>query len=69
MKDPVQMIAGAHNPRCPASETLQAKEKMVKRGEEADVVIYSDEGLGFRKFDNRLDAYKKTTEFLNKYLR
>ncbi len=62
------MIAGAHDPRCPASETLQAKEELEKMGKEADVVIYPDEGHGFRKLDNRLDAYKKTTEFLNKHL-
>ncbi len=68
IKAPVQMIAGAHDPRCPASETLQAKEALEKRGKEADVVIYEDEGHGFRKLDNRLDAYKKTTEFLNKHL-
>ncbi len=68
IKAPVQMIAGAHDPRCPVSETLQAKEELVKRGKETDVMIYEDEGHGFRKLDNRLDAYKKTTEFLSKHL-
>ena len=61
---PVQMIAGAHDPRCPSSETLQAQNELRKRGKPADVVIYPDEGHGFLKMDNRVDAYKKNVHFL-----
>ncbi len=61
---PVQMIAGAHDPRCPSSETLQARDELRKHGKEADVIIYPDEGHGFLKMDNRVDAYKKNVNFL-----
>jgi dipeptidyl aminopeptidase/acylaminoacyl peptidase len=61
---PVQMIAGAHDPRCPPSETLQAQDELRKHGKQADVVIYPDEGHGFLKMDNRVDAYKKNVHFL-----
>jgi len=61
---PVQMIAGAHDPRCPPSETLQAQNELRKHGKQADVVIYPDEGHGFLKMDNRVDAYKKNVHFL-----
>src|SRR5207245_1925485 len=36
---PVQMIAGAHDPRCPPSETLQAQNELRKHGKQDDVVI------------------------------
>ena len=68
IKAPVQMIAGAHDPRCPVSETLQARDELQRLGKRADVVIYEDEGHGFLKLDNRLDAYKKNLQFLTIYL-
>src|SRR2546428_12855958 len=68
IKAPVQMIAGAHNARCPVSETLQARDELQRLGKRADVVIYEDEGNGFLKLDNRLDAYKKNLQFLTIYL-
>ena len=37
---------------------------MRKHGKHADVVIYPDEGHGFLKMDNRVDAYKKNVHFL-----
>jgi dipeptidyl aminopeptidase/acylaminoacyl peptidase len=65
---PVQMIAGAHDPRCPASETVQAAEMLKSLGVPYEVIIYPDEGHGFRKVHNRVDAYRKRAEFLNKHL-
>lgn len=64
IRAPVQMIAGAHDPRCPSSETLQARDELRKHGKKADVIIYPDEGHGFLKMDNRVDAYKKNVSFL-----
>ena len=68
IRAPVQMIAGAHDPRCPASETEQAAEVLKDMGVPHDVIIYPDEGHGFRKVHNRVDAYRKRAEFLNKHL-
>lgn len=68
VKAPVQMIAGAHDPRCPASETIQARDELQRLGKTVETIIYQDEGHGFRKLDNRLDAYRKSVSFLNKYL-
>jgi hypothetical protein len=33
-----------------------------------EVIIYPDEGHGFRKTENRVDAYRRRAEFLSKYL-
>jgi len=65
---PVQLIAGAHDPRCPASETKHAKEKLQKLGKVFDLMIYEDEGHEFRKLENRVDAHKRVSIFLDEYL-
>ncbi|HFD39002.1 MAG TPA: S9 family peptidase, partial [Anaerolineae bacterium] len=41
---PVQMIGGAHDVRCPASESLQACARLRELGKEYDLVLYPDEG-------------------------
>jgi dipeptidyl aminopeptidase/acylaminoacyl peptidase len=64
----VQMIAGANDPRCPASETEQAAEILKDMGVPHEVIIYPDEGHGFRKVHNRVDAYRRRAEFLGRYL-
>lgn len=65
---PVQMIAGANDPRCPASETEQAAAILTDMGVPHETIIYPDEGHGFRKVHNRVDATKRRAEFLNKHL-
>ena len=66
---PVQFIAGAHDPRCPISETKQACEKLQKLNKVFDLVIYEDEGHEFRKLDNRVDAFKKLVSFFDTHLK
>lgn len=65
---PVQMIAGAHDPRCPASETEQAAALLKDMGVPHEVIIYPDEGHGFRQVHNRVDAYRRRAEFLYCYV-
>ena len=60
------IIAGANDPRCPAEETEQARDELEKLGRSVDVKIYPDEGHGFRKTENRVDAYKNIINFLEK---
>jgi dipeptidyl aminopeptidase/acylaminoacyl peptidase len=64
IKSPVLLIAGANDPRCPAEETEQARDELEKLGRTVEVKIYPDEGHGFRKTENRVDAYKKIIDFL-----
>ncbi len=65
---PVQVIAGAHDPRCPLEESEQARDSLLKLGKQADFKFYEDEGHGFRKTSNKIDAYKRSVAFLEKYL-
>lgn len=61
---PVQMICGTHDIRCPASESVEAKEVLVKQGQECDLVIYKDEGHRFLKIENVVDAIQRQMKFL-----
>lgn len=65
---PAQMIAGAHDPRCPAAETEQAASELKRLGKVHDVLIFPDEGHGFLKMKNRVKAYSRQLQFLKKYL-
>jgi dipeptidyl aminopeptidase/acylaminoacyl peptidase len=61
---PVQLICGAHDPRCPASESVQARDELLAQGKACDFVLYDDEGHGFLKTENRVDAERRRIAFL-----
>jgi dipeptidyl aminopeptidase/acylaminoacyl peptidase len=65
---PVQLLCGANDVRCPASESKQAYEKLIEEGKECDYVLYPDEGHALLKIENQVDAKKRRVEFLAKYL-
>jgi dipeptidyl aminopeptidase/acylaminoacyl peptidase len=65
---PVQLICGAHDPRCPASESLQAHDRLVELGKTCDLVMYPDEGHSFLKTENVFDHKRRLVEFLASYL-
>ena len=65
---PVQLICGAHDVRCPASESKQAYEKLTGLGKICDYVLFPDEGHSFLKIENLIDAKKRRVEFLAKFL-
>ncbi len=65
---PVQMICGENDPRCPASESIDAHDKLKNLGKEVDLHLYKDEGHSFLMIENILDAETKRLEFLKKIL-
>lgn len=65
---PVQLVCGAHDVRCPASESRQAYEELLKLGKEAEYLIYEDEGHSFLKTENQIDSKQRVVSFLAKYL-
>jgi dipeptidyl aminopeptidase/acylaminoacyl peptidase len=64
IKAPLLLLAGGHDPRCPKSETLQVVDAIKKRGGSVDYKIYDNEGHGFARVDNQIDAYKRIADFL-----
>jgi len=65
---PVQMICGANDQRCPASDSIDARDKLVELGKEVELLLYKDEGHSFLDVKNVIDAEVKRVEFLAKVL-
>ena len=65
---PVQLICGGNDPRCPASDSMDARDKLVALGKEVELLLYEDEGHEFLMIENVLDAELKRVEFLQRYL-
>jgi dipeptidyl aminopeptidase/acylaminoacyl peptidase len=68
IKAPLFVIHGANDPRVPLSEAEQVVAKLKELGRQVELLVYPDEGHGIVKLKNRLDAYPKVIEFLNKAL-
>ena len=65
---PVQFIGGAHDPRCPISQVHEAQAVMEQLDKPFETVIYPDEGHGFLKIENQVDAERRWAEFLGRHL-
>jgi dipeptidyl aminopeptidase/acylaminoacyl peptidase len=68
VKAPLLLLAGGHDPRCPKSETEQVVEAIKKRGGTVDYKIYENEGHGFARVENQIDAYKRVADFLQAHV-
>jgi len=64
VKAPLMLLAGGHDPRCPKSETQQVVDAIKKRGGAVDFKVYENEGHGFARVENQIDAYKRVADFL-----
>lgn len=65
---PVQLICGGNDPRCPASDSIDARDKLIEFGKEVELLLYEDEGHSFLKIENIIDSETKRIEFLEKVL-
>ena len=65
---PVQMICGGNDPRCPASDSIDARDKLVELEKEVELLLYEDEGHAFLDVENVIDSEVKRMEFLAKVL-
>src|SRR5437763_1634148 len=64
IKAPLLLLSGGHDPRCPKSETQQVVEAIKKRGGTVESKVYENEGHGFARVENQIDAYKRVADFL-----
>jgi dipeptidyl aminopeptidase/acylaminoacyl peptidase len=65
---PLFIIHGANDPRVPLSEAEQIHAELTARGITCELLVYPDEGHGLAKLQNRLDAFPKAVEFLDRVL-
>lgn len=66
LKAPLFIIHGANDPRVPLGEAQQIHKILKDKGIETELLIYEDEGHGLQKLKNRLDAYPKVVDFLDR---
>jgi dipeptidyl aminopeptidase/acylaminoacyl peptidase len=64
IKAPLLLLAGGHDPRCPKQETQQVVDAIKKRNGTVDYKIYENEGHGFARVENQIDAYQRVADFL-----
>ncbi len=61
---PVQLICGGNDPRCPASESIEARDRLLSFGKTVDFHLYPDEGHAFLKIANQVSAEVQRVAFL-----
>lgn len=64
IKIPILIAQGANDARVKQAESEQIVEAMKERGIEYEYVLFTDEGHGFRKPENRLKFYATAEKFL-----
>jgi dipeptidyl aminopeptidase/acylaminoacyl peptidase len=64
VKAPLLLLAGGNDPRCPKSEAQQVVDAIKKRGGTIDYKVYENEGHGFARVENQIDAYQRVANFL-----
>jgi len=64
IKAPLLLLAGGNDPRCPKEEAQQVVDAVKKRGGVAEFKVYQNEGHGFARVENQIDAYRRVSDFL-----
>jgi len=68
IRAPLLLLAGANDIRCPVEETRQIADAVRSAGGIVEVKIYENEGHGFSRRENRIDAFRRVAQFLERYL-
>lgn len=68
IRAPVLLLAGGRDPRCPKSEAEQFAAAIQARGGVAELKVYEDEGHGFARRENQVDAYRRVEAFLLRHV-
>ena len=68
IKKPLLIAQGANDPRVKQAESEQIVEAMRQANNPVEYVLYTDEGHGFARPENRLHFYAVTENFLARYL-
>jgi dipeptidyl aminopeptidase/acylaminoacyl peptidase len=66
---PLFVLHGENDPRVPVSEAHRIVEGAREAGVPVRELVFEDEGHGFTKLENRIEAYAAIVEFLDTHLR
>jgi dipeptidyl aminopeptidase/acylaminoacyl peptidase len=67
-KAPLLVLQGENDPRVPKEEAQQVVDILKKEGRTVDVHYYANEGHGFVKRENQIDAIRRTIAWFDRYL-
>ena len=65
---PLFVAHGAQDPRVPLGEAEQVAERAREQGVPVEMLVFEDEGHGFAKLSNRIEAYTAITEFIEEHV-
>jgi dipeptidyl aminopeptidase/acylaminoacyl peptidase len=68
IRAPLLVVQGANDPRVTKAESDQIVEALRARGVEVEYLVRDDEGHGFVKPENRMDAYRAIERFFARHL-
>jgi len=68
VKAPLFLLAGGNDPRCPEEESRQVIDAIKKRGGVVEFKVYANEGHGFARVENQIDAYQRVSGFLKAHV-
>ncbi|MFW2336148.1 S9 family peptidase [Ilumatobacter sp.] len=68
IRGPLLVMHGDSDPVVPLSSTLELVDGIRTAGGDVDLVVYPDEGHGFRDPEHRHDEYRRTGEFLTRVI-
>lgn len=68
VRAPLFLVHGANDPRVPLAEAEQIHGALRAKGVPCELAVYPDEGHGLAKLANRLDAYPRAVDFLDRVL-
>ncbi len=69
IRRPLLVVQGANDPRVIKPESDEIVEAVKKNGVPVEYLVFPDEGHGFTKKKNQMEANQKILEFLDKYLK
>jgi dipeptidyl aminopeptidase/acylaminoacyl peptidase len=69
VKAPLLVLQGDNDPRVPKEEAVQVVDLLRKDGKTVDANYYPNEGHGFEKRENQIDAIRRTIAWFDKYLK
>ncbi|QUO47439.1 MULTISPECIES: S9 family peptidase [Halorubrum] len=68
IETPLFVLHGENDPRVPVGEAEQIVEEAREQGVPVRKLIFDDEGHGFAKLDNRIEAYREIVDFLAEHV-
>ena len=68
MQRPLLILQGGRDPRVPLAEAEQMRNRMLAAGKTVGYHAYMDEGHGFRRVENVVDAMYRTVAFFDEHM-